>query len=515
MLYKKNDFDQEVDIIVIGSGFGGLTVAALLSKAGKRVLVLEQHDRPGGYAHGFKRKKYTFDSGVHLISGCGTTGVRGGQIIRKILQAIDMYENIDFIEVNPFAYISTPNYSVNLPTSLEGTIQILSELFPQEKQGIHDLLVLCLQLAEQVAQVDDVVSVGGVGAIHSQLGLLSQYRYSTLANVWSEYIHSPDLQCLFAGLWPYLGLPPDKVSFVYWASMLMGYMTDGAFYCKGGFQKLADGLVTGLEQAGGSISYKQRVKKIQVEDNQVQGVLLTSDKFIRSKIVVANADMLQTVYELVGRDYFPKRYLARLQRLEVSCSIFVVYIATDLPLVDSKAHHEAFYYEHLDHETNYSEIGKEDISWLSITIPTLVDSTLAPKGQHLIVLTALAKFGEAEEWRQAKAILMQKMLDFADKKIANLKSHILFIEAGSPATLHRYTSNHQGAAYGWAMTPKQTGTYRVANQSPIGGLYFSGHWAAPGGGVYGVSYSGVRTAQQILGLATQGELWALCTSLTS
>ena len=65
---------NDYDVIVIGSGIGGLTSAALLAKSGKSVLVLEAHDRPGGYAHGFKRKKYQFDSGVHLISGCGEQG---------------------------------------------------------------------------------------------------------------------------------------------------------------------------------------------------------------------------------------------------------------------------------------------------------------------------------------------------------------------------------------------------------------------------------------------------------
>ena len=501
-----------MDVVVIGSGIGGLTAAALLARSGRQVLVLEQHDRAGGYTHGFKRKKYTLDAGVHLISGCGLYGFSGGQIIRKVLQSIDMYDQVEFVEVSPFAFISTVNHSVELPSSIDGVVRQLGELFPHERQGVHDLLVLCLRLAEQVALVDDVIAMKDVGEMYSKLELLLKYRRSTLADVWEDYIQDPDLQCIFAALWPYLGLPPEKVSFVYWASMLMGYVSDGAYYCKGGFQEFSNSLVTGLRQAGGDIYFKSKVNKINVCDNQVQSVLLSSGEVIETKTVISNADMLQTVMTLVGEDYFPKRYLTRLQNMEISCSIFVVYIATDLDVAEAGAHHEAFYYDELSHEINYDNVLHGEVSWLSITVPTLVDKSLAPKGEHLVMLTALANFDQADDWRQAKADYMEKMLDFADRKINGLKSHVLFIESGSPATLQRYTLNHKGAAYGWAVTPEQVGTNRIANKAPIDGLYFAGHWTTPGGGVYGVCYSGVQTAQNILGLTKRDELWALCAS---
>jgi len=495
-----------MDIVVIGSGIGGLTSAALLAKAGRQVLVLEQHDRSGGYAHGFKRKKYTFDAGVHLTSGCGMQGFAGGQIIRKVLQAVNSYEQLEFVDVNPFAFVSVGELSVALPTSIDALVKQLGELFPHERQGLHDLLMLCLQLAEQVAKADDVIASDDLAVMNSELNLLFKYRRSTLADVWGDYIREPQLQSIFAALWPYLGLPPEKVSFVYWASMLMGYVEDGAYYCKGGFQGLANALVSGLKQAGGNIRFKCHVERITVSDNQVQGVLLSSGEFIAANTVISGADMLLTVRKLIGERYFPKRYLSRLQRMQPSMSIFVVYIATDLDVVQAGAHHEAFYYDELDHEVNFNNSVQGDLSWMSITIPTLVDDSLAPKGEHLVMLTILADFDQTNHWSPEKAGYVEKMLDFADKKIAGLKAHTLFIEAGSPATLQRYTLNHKGAAYGWDVSPKQVGANRIANKAPIEGLYFAGHWTTPGGGVYGVSYSGVQTAQKVLGLTKQQEL---------
>jgi len=499
------------DVIIIGSGIGGLTAAGLLAKAGKKVLVLEQHDRAGGYAHGFKRKKYTFDAGVHLTSGCGLQGFSGGQIIRKVLQAVNMYDSVQFVKVNPFSFVSVSGVTTELPSSIDCFINELSQQFPAESQGLHDLMTLCLQLAEQVATAEDMLAASKQNQSSPELNLLLQYRQSTLADVWADYIKSPELRAIFAALWPYLGLPPSKISFIYWASMLIGYIEDGAYYCLGGFQVFANALVEGLTQAGGEIRFKSPVQKIRIENNQAQGVQLKSGEIINAKTLISNADMRHTVQGLVGEQYFPKRYLSRLNRMQASLSIFVVYIATDLDLLHLGVHHESFYYDQLDHEINYQNSRQGELSWLSITVPTLVDDSLAPKGEHLVMLTTLADFNSTQNWAEEKQAFIDKMLDFADKKIPSLKQHILFIEAGSPATMQRYTSNYEGAAYGWDVTPAQVGANRAANQSPIAGLYFTGHWTTPGGGIYGVSYSGVQTAQKILGLAQKKDLWAACT----
>lgn len=503
---------KNYDVIVIGSGIGGLTAAALLAKAGRQVLLLEQHDRAGGYAHGFKRKKYTFDAGVHLTSGCGLHGFDGGQVIAKVLQAIDQYEQVEFIRIDPFAFVSVADVAVELPASIDGLVNQLGALFPDERQGLTDLLTLCLQLAGQVAKADEVMATGDVHDFYSELDLLFKYRRSTLANVWKDYLRDPKLQSIFAALWPYVGLPPEKVSFVYWASMLMGYVADGAYYCKGGFQLFANSLAAGLVQAGGEILYKQQVGKIIINDAQVQGVQLASGEIIEAPTVISNADMLQTINTLVGKQYFSARYLSRIARMQVSCSIFVVYIATDLDLVEAGVHHEAFYYEQLNHEDNYASSLTGAVNWLSITVPTLVDQSLAPEGQHLVMLTALADFSYTDDWAQVKADYQEKMLDFANNKIPGLQDRILFIEAGTPATMQRYTQNHNGAAYGWAATPEQIGANRDATKAPIKGLYFTGHWSTPGGGVYGVSYSGMQTAMKVLQLSRQEDLWALCRS---
>ncbi len=500
---------EAYDVVVIGAGIGGLSTAALLAKAGQSVLLVERHDRPGGYAHGFSRRRYRFDSGVHLISGCGRQGYRNGSIIYKLSSALGISPESLFLPIPDYSCASYPNFDVRLHTGEDAFVTALSRQFPAERDNLRALIRLCRVVAEEAMLADELIELGKVGQVSParDLANLFSYRRSTLAEVLDEFLHDSDLKSACASLWPYLGLPPSKLSFLYWASMMAGYTYEGGYYCRGSFQAYADALANSLKAHGGELLLNASVRQICVEQGKVCGILLENAQMIRANTVVSNADCLQTAELLVGRHHLPDSYWENLTSLIPSLSLFVVYLATDLDISARHHAHESFYFENADHELNFALTREGRFNWFSATLPSFADASLAPPGQHIMLLTTVCPYEIGESWRKAKPRFQQRLLEKAERYFPGLNQHLLFVESGSPRTLERYTLNHQGSAYGWAPTPDQVGPNRPGVCGQLPGLFHVGHWTRPGGGVAGVSVSAVLAAQAVLGIPKQEDFW--------
>ena len=483
--------NESYDAVVIGSGIGGLSAAALLAKAGRDVLVVEQGEGTGGYAHAFRRGDYTFDPSIHVFAQG-----HPGALPDALFHWLGVGDRVNFIPVESNYKAVFPDVTVETPFDLDGFIQRHQELFPAEKEAIERFFNLCRQVHKEAHELPPRLGLDNLDEAKRRFPVLFQYLRSTVADVLDELFEDPKLKGVASVCWPYLGSPPSRLSYVTFSTILSVFL-EGGFYCEGSFQSIPDALREAFEREGGDVVVNRRVTRILVEDGRAAGVELEDGTQVRAPSVISNADATATFEEMVGEEHLPAGFMKRLRRMKPSWSAVVVFVGTDMDLSENGAH-EIFRPRSFDPEEINQDIlgGRPGGMWG--TVPTLVDPSLAPEGQHTLTITCMAPYDIGRPWEDEVERFTEATLDDFEVVFPGLKDHISFLETATPPTLQRYCLNRDGAAYGWENTPSQSGGKRSPHVTPLDGLFLSGHWTQPGTGSLRVLVSGMHTAQIVL-----------------
>ncbi len=487
------------DAIVIGAGLGGLSAGACLARGGRNVLLVERQDGVGGNAHAFTRGPYTFDPAIHV-----TAHGYNIEFFDFYFAALGVREKIELIPAKTLFSMDICGERFQLPIGTEALVDALEEYFPGA--GAGEFVRVAAAATTESQQPPPRVALRDLDEAMKALPTLFKYRTATVRDVLDEYVTDERAKTVCAGQWPYMGLPPSRLSFMAYAGALMASCDPGPQYVRGSFQHLADTIAGAITDSGGSISTGTEATRILVEDGRVAGVELAGGEVVRAPIVVSNADARLTFDRLVGEENLPERYMTRLRRMTPSISAFLVYSATR---ADPAAHgidHETMVYRHWDHDETWDDVlaGRPGGTWLSI--PTMHDPALAPDGEHVVIYTSLMPYDIGEPWEEASERITEEMLDQVEALMPGYRDSITHVGTGTPKTFESYTLAHEGAIYGWENVPNQTVPKRLDFHTPIEGLWLTGHWTHPGTGSVRCLLSGAQTAAAIDGLLDPREL---------
>jgi len=506
---------MEYDAIIIGSGLGGLSCAAYLARNGWKVLLLEKHSIPGGYATNFKRGDFIFDVSLHMMDGVGK-----GQNMYKFLDQCGVGEKIEFSKLRYFGRFIFPEHDIRLPSGdLDGLISVLEKNFPHEREGIRNLF-------KEMTKIYDDLSKFLISKAPLWLQLpIFPIRYKALypvlkktgAQLFDKYLKDNRLKALMSANWGYYGLPPSKLNIVYSVLPNIDYWKMGSYYPKGGSQAISNAFVDVIKQNNGEVVLSSEVTSIIIENGKATGVLTKKGEKYLGKNVISNACPAETFHNLLDEKNLSKKFVMKMDKAEPSLAFFGVYLGLDEGFsagLENKEDHEIFIsntYD-LDEDYRWSLNCEVDKAIFFVTFYSNVDSTLA-KGNKFVIAFSQAQgyeywrkfesdywIGKKDDYKKEKERMAKILIERLEKVIPGFSKHIEVTEVATPLTLKRYTGNQNGAIMGWANTADQcTPMNRMSQKTPIKNLHLSSAWTFPGGGETAVIACGYRLGRQLVG----------------
>lgn len=494
-----SDSDQEFDVIVIGSGIGGLVTATQLAAKGANVLVLESYIIPGGSAGYFEREGYRFDVGASMIFGFGDKGTTN--LLTRALQAVNV--TLETIPDPVQIHYHLPNdLKLRVHRDYEKFLQELITRFPHEEKGIRKFYDECwtvfnclnsmelLSLEEPRYLMRVFFQEPG-----SCLGLV-QYLPQNVGDVAKRYISDPELlKFIDIECYCWSVVPADLTPMINAGMVFSDRHYGGINYPKGGVGQIALKLVEGLEKVGGQIQYKARVKQILLEKGKAVGVELVDGTVYRGKRIVSNATRWDTFGKLIPPEFIPRAERKWRERYQKSPSFLSLHLGVEASVLPSESdcHHIIV--------KNWDKM-EEPEGTIFVSIPTLLDPSLAPEGYHIIHAFTPSWIDDWEklpesEYEAKKEAAAGRIIEDLEVLFPGLDAGLDYMEVGTARSHRRFLSRQDGT-YGPIPAYKLKGLLGMPfNRTSIRGLYCVGDSTFPGQGLNAVAFSGFACAHRV------------------
>lgn len=524
--YSLKKIPENLDTIVIGSGIGGLSCAAFLSKIGQKVLVLEQHYIAGGCMHVFEEKGVEHETGIHYIGNINKRKPILDLITDKPIEWCKIGDKNN--EIYDEIYIKDKKYLFR--AGEENFINDLVNKFPEEELNIRNYINLVKKISKKDIFFNLKIIRSSIVRYLIDLYLTyfntDYYKYTNTSayDVISSFTNNEELKSVLTGQFGDYGPTPKNINFFIHASIVNHYL-EGGYFPKGGPGEITKNIIPTIEKYGGRVLVGKKVDKLIIENNIMKGVIMENGDKIFAKTVISSVGVNNTFNRLIPDESIEDKYIKKYQNLikKVGNSVGFIYCfinldgtSKDLELRDSNL----WIYPDGDYDKMLEEFEK-DIT--KNPMPLFLTSSSAkdkkwdyryPNKSSAIILTMAKKewFNQWEneecmkrnlDYKDLKELMAQRMINEGlYKYYPKTKGKITHYEVGTPLTNQFYLGYIDGESYGLdSSNYRYTQTELLRPETNIKNFYLTGQDICTLG-FTGALMSGVLTAHSVLGYGT-------------
>ena len=498
------------DVIIIGSGLGGLTCGAALASVGMRVSVLEKHHTIGGYLQGFTRKSWHWNVGTHYVGDLGASGT-----FSRLLDALTDHRIVMHPLADSYERILADGYRHDVVANRDDVyLRQLQQEFPSEGLQLAAFFKLLRKMRKRLGLLFAPKLLTGPNKYLAHAlsrTLFFRYWNKTLEEVLDSYFSDPRLKLLLAVHCDKTLLHPSEASFLSWAVIQSSYQ-DGASYPAGSGEAISNALRDTIISRGGTVRTREGVRQILLNGKRVAGVLLDNGERFECDKVVSNIGIIETAEQLMPDGCSSPRQRAVMERYKPSGAYMTLHIGFEgdlTPYGIQKINYRILGDTPYDFTTNPLEKDWHPDNVL-VTFPSIRDTAHTDELHHTAEMIVPVQYRHFEKWAAAKVDkrgedynhhkerITARLLNLMNNIFPGIVRTVAFTNLSTPVSFSHYTGHKSGAAYGLSSKRGRITDLDLHPVSDIKGLYYTGADALSQG-ITGVFMSGIFTAVAISG----------------
>lgn len=487
---------MKYDVVIVGSGLGGLFCGYILSKNGMKVAILEKHHQPGGCLQTFKRKGTLFDTGMHYIGG-----VEEGQELHLLLKYFGLYNTVKLqkLDEKGFDRFILKGKEYKYAIGFRNFIDVLAHDFPNER----------LALQKYVKELNKIANYSFVFNMDNNTNMTfpPEYVTTSIGGFLESVTDNKLLQNVLAGNNPLYAGHPDKTSMYVHALVTNAYI-NSAYRIVDGSDTISKSLIKSIKNFGGEVFLNSEVTRFVVNEKEIEAVVINGEERIKGKYFISGIHPQATLERIDKTPLLRKAFRTRIKELKNTISNFTIYIKFKKDCF-KYMNYNLYWYKDND---VWSSFHYTEENWpKGFLIMNQARSECSSEFADSAVVIAYMNYEDVQQWRDTTIGKRgQTYLDFKEKKARKLlqaleqacpgiNNCIECYYTSSPLTYRDYTATTNGSMYGVMRDCSMSSQLMVTQKTKIPNLFFTGQ-NINAHGLQGVAVGAFITCSELIGL---------------